>query len=77
VSDLDQHLDRPYARQPATRAAAVRVLERLGAADLIPMLGLDDADEAAAAAGVGPRRAAGSASARAGRAAAAQPIGGA
>lgn len=33
-------LDAPYAQQPATRAAAARVLERLGATDLLEILGL-------------------------------------
>lgn len=33
-------LDAPYAQQPETRAAAVRALVRLGAADLLEILGL-------------------------------------
>jgi len=39
---ITTRLDEPYNQQPATRAAAVRVLQRLGAADLIEILGLDD-----------------------------------
>jgi hypothetical protein len=38
-------LDAPYAQQPETRAAAVRALVRLGAADLLDMLGLVDVPE--------------------------------
>ena len=34
------HVDRPYAQQPATRAAAIRYLERKGCTDLLAMLGL-------------------------------------
>lgn len=41
-NNLETHLDRPYAQQPATRAAAVRVLERTGNADLAEVLGLVD-----------------------------------
>lgn len=39
-----QKLDRPYAQQPETRAAAVRVLERMGAGDLVDVLGLDQVE---------------------------------
>lgn len=42
---ITTQLDAPYAQQPATRAAARRVLDRLGAADLIGILGLDDVPE--------------------------------
>lgn len=43
MSDLDQTLDRPYAQQPATRAAAVRVLNRQPDGDLLrDILGLND-----------------------------------
>jgi len=42
VSELQTQLDRPYAQQPATRAAAVAYLERKGYADLLDMLGLVD-----------------------------------
>lgn len=42
MSNLQTQLDRPYAQQPATRAAAVRFLERTGNGDLIAMLGLVD-----------------------------------
>lgn len=40
-------LDVPYGQQPETRAAARRVLDRLGAADLIDVLGLVDNTEPA------------------------------
>ena len=40
--NLSTHLDRPYAQQPATRAAAVRYLTRTGNVDLIEVLGLAD-----------------------------------
>jgi hypothetical protein len=39
---ITTRLDIPYNQQPATRAKAVRVMQRLGAADLIEALGLDD-----------------------------------
>lgn len=39
---ITTHLDAPYGQQPETRAAARRVLDRLGATDLLDMLGLDD-----------------------------------
>jgi hypothetical protein len=39
---ITTRLDAPYGQQPETRAAAVRVLTRLGAADVIEILGLDD-----------------------------------
>lgn len=35
-------LDKPYAQQPETRAAATRYLERTGNADLLGPLGLVD-----------------------------------
>jgi hypothetical protein len=38
--NLGTHLDRPYAQQPDTRAAATRYLERTGHADLLDVLGL-------------------------------------
>lgn len=47
-------LDVPYGQQPETRAAAVRVLERLGAIDLIEMLGLGDVPESTEPAGDRP-----------------------
>lgn len=40
--DLQNRLDRPYAQQPATLAAAARYLTRTDNADLLPMLGLAD-----------------------------------
>lgn len=40
---LTTRLDVPYAQQPETRAAARRYLERSGNADVIAILGLDDA----------------------------------
>lgn len=40
--DLQTQLDMPYARQPETRAAALRALLERGAADLVDMLGLGD-----------------------------------
>jgi hypothetical protein len=42
VTDFANAVDRPYGQQPETRAAAVRVLHRLDATDLIPALGLDN-----------------------------------
>jgi hypothetical protein len=39
---ITTRLDMPYNQQPATRAKAVRVMQRLGASDLIEVLGLDD-----------------------------------
>jgi hypothetical protein len=39
---ITTRLDAPYGQQPETRAAAVRVMQRLGATDLIEILGLDD-----------------------------------
>jgi hypothetical protein len=43
VSDaVVTRLDRPYAQQPETRAAATRYLERTGNADLLAALGLGD-----------------------------------
>lgn len=40
MSDLDVTLDRPYAQQAETRAAAVRYLKRTGNADVLEALGL-------------------------------------
>ena len=40
--DLETHLDRPYAQQPATREAARRVLRSRDAADLVEVLGQAD-----------------------------------
>lgn len=39
---LETQLDRPYAQQPDTRAAAARYLTRSGNADLLDVLGLVD-----------------------------------
>lgn len=44
MSDLQTPIDRPYAQQPETRAAALRFLERTGNADVAAALGLVDAD---------------------------------
>lgn len=42
ADSITTRLGLPYNQQPETRAQAVRVLNRLGAADLIEVLGLDD-----------------------------------
>lgn len=39
---ITTRLDMPYNQHPDTRAAAVRVMRRLGAVDLVEVLGLDD-----------------------------------
>lgn len=46
TDNLSTHLDRPYAWQPATRAAAMRVVGRQDEADLLlAMLGLVEKPE--------------------------------
>lgn len=42
MRDFSTHLDRPYAQQDETRAAATRYLERSGNADVAAALGLAD-----------------------------------
>lgn len=42
---LATHVDKPYNMQPETREKAIRNLKRLGAEDLIEMLGLDQPRE--------------------------------
>lgn len=48
MADLGVNLDKPYAQQPETRAAAVRFLERSGNTDVAEALGLVEDPIAAA-----------------------------
>lgn len=44
MSDLGVNLDKAYAQQPETQAAALRFLQRTGNADVAAALGLVDAE---------------------------------
>lgn len=53
---LTTRLDRPYGQQPATRAAALRVLEARDALDLVEALGLGPEPERPAYIFIGGRQ---------------------